>query len=34
MGSDPQFEEDALEKAVLKNTKPKEDQKYQRIHTG
>ena len=34
MGSDPQFEEDALEKAVLKNTKSKEDQKSQHIHIG
>ena len=34
MGSDPQFEEDALEKAVLKNTKSKENQKSQHIHIG
>ena len=34
MGSDRQFEEDALEKAVLKNTKSEEDQKCRHIHIG
>ena len=34
MGAYPQFEEDALEKAYLKNTKPEEDQKSRHIHIG
>ena len=33
VGARPQFEEDALEKASLKNTQPKEDQNFQHIHT-